>query len=91
MYKFVVGHEPGTKYSYTSTKLLSEIKDILVPDIFVPKYKDILVPPFDDNYWNLAINVMFKWPTTVDECKVIFKIDDDVHIRASRFTAMIRN
>jgi hypothetical protein len=82
-YKFVVGHEPGTKHSDTSTKLRSEIE----------QYKDILVLPFDDHYWNLTVKVslMFKWPTIVDECKVIFKIDDDVHIRANRFTAMIRN
>ena len=82
-YKFVVGHEPGTKYSDTYVKLRSEIL----------QYNDILVLPFDDNYWNLTIKVslMFKWPTIVDECKILIKIDDDVHLRAHRLSAMIRN
>jgi hypothetical protein len=34
---------------------------------------------------------MFKWPTVINECKYIVKSDDDIHIRAKKFTSMIRN
>lgn len=78
---FVVGHEG--RFNDTYNKLSDEMK----------QFKDILILPFLDSYWNLTIKVslMFKWPTIVNQCKYIVKVDEDVYIRAERFTNMIHS
>jgi hypothetical protein len=78
---FVVGHEGY--FNDTREKLSEEMK----------QHKDILLLPFMDSYWNLTVKVslMLKWPTIVNQCRYIVKLDEDVYVRAQRFTNMIRN
>jgi hypothetical protein len=78
---FVVGHEGH--FNDTRKKLSEEMKH----------HNDILLLPFMDSYWNLTVKVslMLKWPTILNQCRYIVKLDEDVYVRARRFTNMIRN
>jgi hypothetical protein len=83
-YKFVLGHNKNMVESRETHKMLGD--EIL-------QYDDILILPFVDDYWNLTVKVslMFKWPSVSKECKLIVKADEDVYIRADKFTSMIRS
>lgn len=80
-HKFVVGHEDVVNRQ--TFEVLSEEMKL---------HDDILILPFVDSYWNLTVkvNLMFKNPILLDQCRYIVKVDSDVYIRADRFTHLIR-
>lgn len=80
-HKFVVGHEDVV--SHQAFEVLGEE---------LRSHNDILVLPFVDSYWNLTVkvNLMFKNPKLLNQCRYIVKLDSDVYIRADRFTQVIR-
>ena len=89
-YHFILGHPidaRGRTRAYTRTW------DQLVSSDEWAKHDDMMVLPFVDAYWNLTIKVslMFKWPEVLNSgCRLLIKVDDDVYLRASQFTPIIR-
>ncbi len=82
-YKFIVGRSKTVKEDLDK-KLNEEIY----------RYNDITVLPFIDDYWNLTVkvSVMFKWATSgaMGNCRLLFKVDEDVYIKAEPFKQMVR-
>jgi Galactosyltransferase len=80
-HKFIVGHEDVVS---------RQIFDVLSEEMKL--HDDILILPFVDSYWNLTVkvNLMFKNPMILNQCRYIAKIDSDVYIRADRLTRVIR-
>ena len=87
-YYFVVGHDMNVTETFHDT--YEYLKDE------INEYNDLLVLPFIDSYWNLSVKVslLYKRPELLDEamrCTFIFKIDEDVVIRANRLISLIHS
>ena len=82
-HKFIIGHQKRTKNFRETYGNLKEEMD---------SYDDILILPFVDSYFNLTVKVslLFKTPSVLNQCRYLVKLDEDVYVRAERFTSMIR-
>jgi Galactosyltransferase/Bacterial protein of unknown function (HtrL_YibB) len=82
-YRFVVGREKSNRVTVEGRSEIEEEDKM---------HDDMVVLPVIDTPLNktLKVLVMLKWPTIINTCKYIIKVDDNVHIRAKKLSTVLR-